>query len=137
MHRADCPNVAYMTRNAGAHAAKRTWIGKTEITHAVDIEVEAIDRPQLLQDVMAVFAELKTQVSSVTARVKRDRHALVEPDGADPRSRSSAPDSAQAARRSKTSAASIASPSAKPSHRQLFELDAVLLIRAALAGRSN
>jgi GTP pyrophosphokinase len=26
---------------------------------------------------MAVFAELKTQVSSVTARVKRDRHALV------------------------------------------------------------
>ena len=38
----------------------------------MDIEVEADDRAQLLQDIMAVFAELKTQVSSVTARVRRD-----------------------------------------------------------------
>jgi GTP pyrophosphokinase len=76
VHRADCPNVAYMTATP-ERMLEATWIGKTEITHAVDIEVEALDRPQLLQDVMAVFAELKTQVSSVTARVKRDRHALV------------------------------------------------------------
>ena len=76
VHRADCPNVAYMTATP-ERMLEATWIGKTEIMHAVDIEVEALDRPQLLQDVMAVFAELKTQVSSVTARVKRDRHALV------------------------------------------------------------
>jgi GTP diphosphokinase / guanosine-3',5'-bis(diphosphate) 3'-diphosphatase len=76
VHRADCPNVAYMTATP-ERMLEASWIGKTEITHAVDIEVEALDRPQLLQDVMAVFAELKTQVSSVTARVKRDRHALV------------------------------------------------------------
>ena len=41
------------------------------------MEVEALDRPALLQDVMSVFAEAKTTVSSVTARVKRDRMALV------------------------------------------------------------
>jgi GTP pyrophosphokinase len=76
VHRADCPNVAYMTATP-ERMLEATWIGKTEITHAVDIEIEALDRPALLQDVMAVFAELKTQVSSVTARVKRDRHALV------------------------------------------------------------
>jgi GTP pyrophosphokinase len=76
VHRADCPNVAYMTATP-ERMLEASWIGKTEITHAVDVEVEALDRPQLLQDVMAVFAELKTQVSSVTARVKRDRHALV------------------------------------------------------------
>ncbi len=76
VHRADCPNVAYMTATP-ERMLEAQWVGKTEITHAVDIEVEALDRPALLQDVMAVFAELKTQVSSVTARVKRDRHALV------------------------------------------------------------
>ena len=76
VHRADCPNVAYMTATP-ERMLEATWAAKTEILHAVDIEVEALDRPQLLQDVMAVFAELKTQVSSVTARVKRDRHALV------------------------------------------------------------
>jgi GTP pyrophosphokinase len=76
VHRADCPNVAYMTATP-ERMLEATWAGKAEITHAVDIEIEALDRPQLLQDAMAVFAELKTQVSSVTARVKRDRHALV------------------------------------------------------------
>ncbi len=76
VHRADCPNVAYMTATP-ERMLEATWAGKPAITHAVDIEIEAIDRTQLLQDVMAVFAELKTQVSSVTARVKRDRHAVV------------------------------------------------------------
>jgi (p)ppGpp synthase/HD superfamily hydrolase len=42
------------------------------LTHCVDIEVEADDRARLLQDIMAVFSELKTQVSSVNARVRRD-----------------------------------------------------------------
>jgi guanosine-3',5'-bis(diphosphate) 3'-pyrophosphohydrolase len=76
VHRADCPNVAYMTATP-ERMLEATWAGKAEITHAVDIEMEGTDRPALLQDVMAVFAELKTQVNSVTARVKRDRHALV------------------------------------------------------------
>ncbi|MGH8164546.1 MAG: TGS domain-containing protein, partial [Rhodanobacteraceae bacterium] len=76
VHRADCPNVTYMTATP-ERMLEATWAGVTEITHSVDVEVEGLDRPQLLQDVMAVFAELKTQVSSVTARVKRDRHALV------------------------------------------------------------
>jgi guanosine-3',5'-bis(diphosphate) 3'-pyrophosphohydrolase len=42
----------------------------------VDIEVEADDRTQLLGDIMAVFAALKTQVSSVNARVRRDGVAV-------------------------------------------------------------
>ncbi|MBV8246152.1 MAG: bifunctional (p)ppGpp synthetase/guanosine-3',5'-bis(diphosphate) 3'-pyrophosphohydrolase [Candidatus Eremiobacteraeota bacterium] len=76
VHRADCPNVAFMSATP-ERMLEATWAGKSETTHAVDIEVEALDRPALLQDVMAVFAELKTTVSSVTARVKRDRVALV------------------------------------------------------------
>jgi GTP pyrophosphokinase len=76
VHRADCPNVAYMTATP-ERMLEASWAGKTEIAHAVDIEVEALDRPALLQDIMAVFAGLKTVVSSVTARVKRDRHAVV------------------------------------------------------------
>jgi GTP diphosphokinase / guanosine-3',5'-bis(diphosphate) 3'-diphosphatase len=75
VHRADCPNVAYMnaTPERILHAQ---WMGDAGLTHAVDIEVEAEDRPQLLQDIMVVFAELKTAVSSVTARVRRDGIAV-------------------------------------------------------------
>ncbi len=76
VHRADCPNVAYMTATP-ERMLEATWVGKTEFAHAVDIEIEALDRTALLQDVMGVFSEMKTQVSSVTARVKRDHHAVV------------------------------------------------------------
>ena len=49
------------------------WAGVTDIHHAVDIEIEANDRHGLLQDIMGVCAELKTNASSVNARVKKDR----------------------------------------------------------------
>jgi GTP pyrophosphokinase len=75
VHRADCPNVAYMSATP-ERILQAQWVGNTDLTHAVDLEVEADDRPQLLQDIMGVFAELKTTVSSVTARVRRDGSAV-------------------------------------------------------------
>ncbi len=75
VHRADCPNVAFM--NATPERILQTqWVGDAGLTHCVDIEVEADDRSQLLQDIMGVFAELKTQVSSVNARLRRDGIAI-------------------------------------------------------------
>ena len=75
VHRADCPNVAYMSATP-ERILQAQWIGTPDMTHAVDIEVEAEDRPQLLQDIMAVFAELKTTVNSVTARVRKEGVAI-------------------------------------------------------------
>ncbi len=75
VHRADCPNVAYMSATP-ERILQAQWLDDAGLTHGVDIEVEADDRSQLLQDIMAVFAELKTQVSSVNARVRRDGVAV-------------------------------------------------------------
>ncbi len=86
VHRADCPNVAYMNATP-ERILQAQWTATRDMTHAVDIEVEADDRSQLLQDIMAVFAELKTPVSSVNARVRKDGLRRREPDRADPRPR--------------------------------------------------
>jgi GTP diphosphokinase / guanosine-3',5'-bis(diphosphate) 3'-diphosphatase len=75
VHRADCPNVAFMNATP-ERILQAQWLGGADLTHSVDIEVEADDRSQLLQDIMAVFSELKTQVSSVNARVRRDGVAV-------------------------------------------------------------
>jgi guanosine-3',5'-bis(diphosphate) 3'-pyrophosphohydrolase len=75
VHRADCPNVAYMNATP-ERILQAQWASSADATHAVDVEVEAEDRSQLLQDIMGVFAELKTQVSSVTARVRKDGMAV-------------------------------------------------------------
>jgi len=76
VHRADCPNVAYMAASP-ERILQASWIESAEHTHAVDVEVEAEDRAGLLQDVMAACSEYKTNASSVTARVKRDRSAVI------------------------------------------------------------
>jgi GTP pyrophosphokinase len=75
VHRADCPNVAYMSATP-ERILQAEWAADADSTHAVDIEVEAEDRSQLLQDIMGVFAELKTGVNSVTARVRREGTAV-------------------------------------------------------------
>ncbi len=75
VHRADCPNVGYMSATP-ERIMQAQWVTGTDLTHLVDVEVEADDRTQLLQDIMAVFAELKTQVSSVNARVRKDGVAV-------------------------------------------------------------
>ncbi len=75
VHRADCPNVAYMSATP-ERILQAQWVEDAGLTHAVDIEVEAEDRSQLLQDIMGVFAELKTVVNSVTARVRKEGVAV-------------------------------------------------------------
>ncbi len=71
VHRADCPNVAYMSATP-ERILQAAWANAEETMHSVDVEVEALDRAGLLQDVMGVCAEYKTSASSVTARVKRE-----------------------------------------------------------------
>ncbi|NNM92806.1 MAG: bifunctional (p)ppGpp synthetase/guanosine-3',5'-bis(diphosphate) 3'-pyrophosphohydrolase [Candidatus Eremiobacteraeota bacterium] len=75
VHRADCPNVAFMNATP-ERILQAEWSNEADQTHAVDIEVEADDRAQLLGDIMGVFAELKTSVSSVTARARKDGSAV-------------------------------------------------------------
>jgi GTP pyrophosphokinase len=71
VHRADCPNVAYMSATP-ERILQASWADSDTASHAVDVEIEALDRAGLLQDVMGVCSEFKTSASSVTARVKRE-----------------------------------------------------------------
>ena len=76
IHRVDCPNVGHI----GAQPDRLidvAWDKTPTEAHSVDIEVDAIDRPGLLQDIMGVLSELKTNATSVTAKVKRDRTAMI------------------------------------------------------------
>ena len=58
-------------------SSKRSGSTRSALTHAVDIEIEAADRAGLLQDVIGVAAELKTQISSVDrARQARQERAI-------------------------------------------------------------
>jgi guanosine-3',5'-bis(diphosphate) 3'-pyrophosphohydrolase len=76
IHRVDCPNVGHI----GAQPERIidvSWDATPAESHVVDVEVEAVDRPGLLQDIMGVLSEQKTNATSVTAKVKKDRTATI------------------------------------------------------------
>jgi GTP pyrophosphokinase len=76
VHRIDCPNVGHI----GAQPERLievAWESAPAEAHVVDVEIEAMDRPGLLQDIMGVLSEQKTNATSVTAKVKRDRSATI------------------------------------------------------------
>ena len=76
VHRADCPNVAYMSATP-ERILQAQWVASSrhDCTRSTSRSKPRI-AAQLLQDIMAVFAELKTTVSSVTARVRQDGMAV-------------------------------------------------------------
>ena len=71
VHRADCPNTASLNGEP-ERVLEAQWLDQSTMTHAVDIEIEATDRPGLTRDVLDVAAELKTTITSINARAKRE-----------------------------------------------------------------
>ncbi len=76
VHRVSCPNIASMSAQP-ERLIDVSWDTAPTDQHVVDVEIEALDRPGLLQDIMSVLSEQKTNATSVTARVKRDRTATI------------------------------------------------------------
>lgn len=54
-----------------------SWEAGTPATYQVEIEVKALDRPQLTTDIMNTIMDTKTIINAVNARSKKDKMALV------------------------------------------------------------
>ncbi len=76
VHRADCPNTASLNGEP-ERVLEAQWLDASAMTHAVDIEIEAGDRAGLLQDILGIAAEQKTELNAVEARAKRDKSARI------------------------------------------------------------
>ena len=76
VHRVECPNASSLGAQPDRIIDVNWDVSPTD-AHIVDIEIEAADRSGLLQDVMSVLSEHKTNATSVTARTKRDGSASI------------------------------------------------------------
>ena len=76
VHRADCSNFRQMAGRSPERLIPVTW-GRALAegnSYAVDVSVEAIDRPGLLRDLSEVFAKEKMHVSGVESQTQRHAH---------------------------------------------------------------
>lgn len=76
VHRADCSNILNYPEEY-ERMIQVTWDITTDTVYKVTIEVLCTDRPGMLTDVMLVPSETKTNISSVNARVHKNKTATI------------------------------------------------------------
>jgi GTP pyrophosphokinase len=76
VHRSDCPNVLRYQRQSPERVIVIDWGGRDEQTFPVDVEISAFDRKGLLNDVTAILANERLNLTAIsTASDDRDHTA--------------------------------------------------------------
>jgi guanosine-3',5'-bis(diphosphate) 3'-pyrophosphohydrolase len=76
VHRSDCPNVE-MLREHAERMLEVEWAPTPDLDYRVELEVLALDRNGLLNEVMNAMAETKTDVTAVSGRADSRRIAHI------------------------------------------------------------
>jgi guanosine-3',5'-bis(diphosphate) 3'-pyrophosphohydrolase len=74
VHRADCPNVGDLEKEADRFVPV-DWSGETTSSFLVQIQIEALDRKHLLRDITAVLGDLHINITSAQVGTRKDRVA--------------------------------------------------------------
>lgn len=74
IHRGDCPNV--LNREGRQHLLQASW-EECDGSYTVEIEITAIDRPQILSDVVNAVSESKVNITSLNGRSNKDRMSII------------------------------------------------------------
>jgi GTP pyrophosphokinase len=77
IHRTDCPNIAALSHDL-ARQIEVAWDNTESVSYPVEIEIEAVDRPNLLANIMNNIAESKTNIEAVNARTSRQEAASIQ-----------------------------------------------------------
>ena len=75
IHRFDCPNV--QNRSTNQHLLAADWEKKVEGAFPVEIEVSAMDRSQILMDVVNAVSECKVNITALNGRSTKDGLSLI------------------------------------------------------------
>lgn len=79
VHRADCPNIMNNPEEY-ERMIEVNWDMPGDTLYKVSIEIAGGDRPNLLSDIMMVAADARINVSSLNARVQKNKTAIINMD---------------------------------------------------------
>lgn len=75
IHRKSCPNIYRV--NSDERFIEVSWASSDDVSYPVEIEVTAVDRPNLLADVLNALSDTKVNITSANARTTKDKKAIV------------------------------------------------------------
>jgi len=77
VHRVSCPNIAHIIESEPQRLIRVSWTLSEETYYPVAVEIEALDRVGLLNDITAILSESKTNIRSAKVRTRKDGRALM------------------------------------------------------------
>ena len=77
VHRSDCSNAASLSQGQGERIVNVDWDSERTGDFVALVEVRALDRPKLLQEVIAVLSEHRVNIVTSTSHAGTDRVAVM------------------------------------------------------------
>ena len=78
VHRADCTNIHDLSDSQDQRFIDVQWDYKEKATFLSELQIKALDRPKLLQDLTASYAEVKLNAVSLNLRINKEKIAIVD-----------------------------------------------------------
>ncbi|SHI68057.1 GTP pyrophosphokinase [Dethiosulfatibacter aminovorans DSM 17477] len=75
VHRADCTNISAADKDA--RFIEVEWDNSKSISFTAELQIEAVDRPGLLQDITGAYTEFKVNATHLNLRVNKDKIAVM------------------------------------------------------------
>ncbi len=78
IHRADCTNIHDLTDSENQRFIEVEWDFGKQATFISELQIKALDRPRLLQDLTSLYAEAKLNAVSLNLRINKEKIAIVD-----------------------------------------------------------
>jgi GTP pyrophosphokinase len=75
VHRSDCTNIASTDKDA--RFIEVEWDNSKTISFTAELQIEAVDRPGLLQDITGTYTEFKVNATHLNLRINKDKIAVM------------------------------------------------------------
>lgn len=76
IHQTTCPNIVHR-KNSQERILNVSWEENPNVDYPVEIEITAMDRTKLLQELIAAVTESKINIAAVNGRTNKDRIATI------------------------------------------------------------
>lgn len=78
IHRADCTNIHDLTDTDDERFIEVEWDEAKKGTFLSEIQIKAIDRPKLLQEITSLYNDAKLNATSLNLRINKDKLAIMD-----------------------------------------------------------
>lgn len=75
VHRSDCTNISATEKDA--RFIEVEWDNSNNLNFTAEIQIEAVDRPGLLQDITGTYTDFKVNATHLNLRVNKDKIAIM------------------------------------------------------------